>query len=268
MNGGVCRLQAQYILISCFESFQTGIIELILPLLDLLLDELVLLGAGQLLRLVRHALLQLEALGLGQAELALGDPHLALVAVVRLHGGVQLVQHPQDLLVQLLAHLAAAPVDALHVLSDARQPRHQLRRVHVRQAGVVAAQGARVRDELLPAGVRREEGPLLALHLLLLVAHGQRARQLVQAARVLQLHLRAAPEVVLQLLDQRHLRLEAAVQAAQLLAELHADIVEEHLLAGGAQALDGGLGAHGAAVVLVHGGDHDAAVVVGGAAVA
>lgn len=109
-------------------------------LLHLLLDEAVLLGAGQLFR--RNALLQLDALRLGEAQLALGGTHLTLVAVVRLHGGVQLVQHAQNLVVQLLAHLAAAPVDALHVLGDARQPRHQLRRVHVGQAGVVAAQRA------------------------------------------------------------------------------------------------------------------------------
>lgn len=69
-------------------------------LLNLLLDETVLLGAIQLLP--RQALLQLQTLVLSNPQLILCLPVLSLVTVVSLHCCVQLMKHPQDLLMGLI----------------------------------------------------------------------------------------------------------------------------------------------------------------------
>lgn len=80
--------------------------DVVANLVNFLLDELVLLAARELLRR-RVRDLELAALLLGDAELRLRLPRLRLVRLVGLHRRVQLVQHPEDLLVRLVANLAA-----------------------------------------------------------------------------------------------------------------------------------------------------------------
>lgn len=67
--------------------------------------------------------------------------------------------------------------------------------------------------------------PLLLL-LLLFVPLLDALAQLLEALAVLQLDLSTAPEVVLQLLHDRHLRLYPQVQAAQLLVQLLAHVYD------------------------------------------
>ena len=52
----------------------------------------------------------LVALLLDDLQLVLGLPELGLVRLVRLHGGVKLVQHLQHLLVNLVADLATLKI--------------------------------------------------------------------------------------------------------------------------------------------------------------
>jgi len=75
-------------------------------LVNFLLDELVLLAACELLTAVRVRHLELVALLLGDAELRLRLPGFGLIGLVGLHRRVQLVQHPEYLLVRLVADLA------------------------------------------------------------------------------------------------------------------------------------------------------------------
>lgn len=63
--------------------------------------------------------------------------------------------------------------------------------------------------------------------LLLLVPLLDALAQLIQALAVLQLDLGAAPEAVLQLLNDGHLSLYSQVQASQLLVQLLADVYRE-----------------------------------------
>ena len=57
-----------------------------------------------------HAALQLQALLFHHLQLVLRLPELCLVRVVGLHGGVQLVQDLQNLLMDLVADLAALQI--------------------------------------------------------------------------------------------------------------------------------------------------------------
>ena len=64
--------------------------------------------------------------------------------------------------------------------------------------------------------------------LVLLVSCLDVARQLVEAARVLELDLGAAPEVVLQLGEHADVRVLPHVQTPHLLAQLRADLCNTH----------------------------------------
>lgn len=80
-----------------------------------------------------------------------------------------------------------------------------------------------------------ESGNGYLLLLLLFVALLDALAELLQALAVVQLDLGPSPEVVLQLLDDRHLGLYSQVKAAQLLVQLLADVwgEEEGVTKGG-----------------------------------
>ena len=97
--GGVGGVHAQQILVARLRGLQPGLRVLGGPLGHLLLNNFVLSILLQLF--LRDLLLDLGSLLLHDLELRLGLPELGLVGVVGLHGGVQLVEHLQNLLVDL-----------------------------------------------------------------------------------------------------------------------------------------------------------------------
>lgn len=143
MNRIVGRLQAQLVLVLRLQRLQLGVRVLVLPLHHLLLEDLVLFAALQLL--LWYRLLQLEPLQLGRTQLRLGRLALRLVALICLHGRVQLLQDPQNLLVRLKRNLPALAVDPRAVLYHRLQPPHQLRRIDLGQDAVVLRQALGLR---------------------------------------------------------------------------------------------------------------------------
>jgi len=75
-------------------------------LVDFLFDELVLLAACKFLTALRVRHLEFVALLLGDAKLCFRLPRLGLVGLIGLHRRVQLVQHPEYLLMRLVTDLA------------------------------------------------------------------------------------------------------------------------------------------------------------------
>jgi hypothetical protein len=104
VNGRIRRLQAQLIFIFGFQSLQSCIGVFVFALEHFLLDELVLFAALQLL--FGYRLLDLDALIFGRTQLLFGLFAIGLVVVVRFHGGVQLLEHPEDFLVGFVANFA------------------------------------------------------------------------------------------------------------------------------------------------------------------
>ena len=104
LNGRVGGVHVEQVLVPRLGGLEPGLVVLELPLLELLLDDAQPLVLRPLL--LGHGRVQLVALLLHDLQLVLGLPELGLVRLVRLHGGVKLVQHLQHLLVDLVADLA------------------------------------------------------------------------------------------------------------------------------------------------------------------
>lgn len=159
VDGRVGSLQAKLIFVLGFQRLQSCVCVLIFPLKvvernqrfrketreenmqdshlqHFLLNHFEFLVAIEFL--FRYALLDFSALHFSSSQLFLSLSTVQLIAMIGFHCCVELLKDPENLFVNLISNLAALLVNSLTIIVDCLKTLHKLRRVNIRQSGVIA----------------------------------------------------------------------------------------------------------------------------------